>query len=40
MGEAVKRNFEDIIIEYVTAVPSSSVCVCACWGVCEDTAAV
>jgi len=30
MGEAVKRNFEDIIIEYVTAVPSSSVCVCAC----------
>jgi len=29
MGEAVKRNFEDII-EYVTEIPSSSVCVCAC----------
>jgi hypothetical protein len=30
MREAVKRNFEDIIIEYVTAVPANSVYVCAC----------
>jgi hypothetical protein len=27
MGEAVKRNVEDIVIDCVTAVPVSSVCV-------------